>query len=134
MEREFLDFSAKKLEQLAGHIELCLDRLNDEQVWARGSENENAIGNLVLHLCGNVRQWIVSGVGARPDMRDRDAEFDARSGVSIGELREKLRGVIADAAAVLGAVTPERMAQVIVVQNYRVSVMEAIYHVVEHFA
>ncbi|HEY1337621.1 MAG TPA: DinB family protein [Bryobacteraceae bacterium] len=134
MERQFLDYSTKKLEQLGGRIESCLDRLNDEQVWARGSENENAIGNLVLHLCGNVRQWIVSGVGGRPDMRDRDAEFDTRSGVSMGDLRQKLRGVIADAGAVLGAVTPERMAEQIVVQNYHVSVMEAIYHVVEHFA
>ena len=49
-------------------------------MWARGGENENAIGNLVLHLCGNVRQWIVSGVGGRPDIRDRNAEFDARGG------------------------------------------------------
>ena len=54
----FIEFSADKLEQMAGRIAACLDRLNYEQVWQRHSENENAIGNLVLHLCGNLRQWI----------------------------------------------------------------------------
>ena len=54
----FLDYSARKLEQQARRIEDCLGRLSEDQVWARGHETENAVGNLVLHLCGNVRQWI----------------------------------------------------------------------------
>jgi hypothetical protein len=58
----FLKFSAVKLEQLSGRIQDCLARLTDEQIWTRNTENENAIGNLVVHLCGNLRQWIGSGV------------------------------------------------------------------------
>ena len=58
-----------KLRQLTERIGTCLGKLNEEQVWARGHENENAIGNLVLHLCGNVRQWIIAGVGGQPDAR-----------------------------------------------------------------
>ena len=130
----FLDFSARKLRQLASRIETCLDDLNEEQVWTRGGENENAIGNLALHLCGNVRQWIVAGVGGRPDVRERDAEFAARGGLDIRELSQRLRTTVADAVAVLGAVTPERLAERVVIQGYDVSVLEAIFSAVEHFS
>ncbi len=129
----FLEFSARKLQQSAAQIETCLGQLDEEQVWARGSENENAVGNLVLHLCGNVRQWIVSGVGGARDVRDRDAEFAARGGVSVAALSERLRGVVAEAASSLASVTPERLAERVVIQNYDLPVLEAIYHVVEHF-
>lgn len=130
----FLRFSADKLNQFSGRIKECLGRLSYEQVWARGSENENAIGNLVLHLCGNVRQWIGSGVAGRPDIRVRDREFAACGEVQSSELWERLEGTVEDAMAVLAAVTPERLREEVTVQAYRLTVLEAIYHVVEHFA
>jgi uncharacterized damage-inducible protein DinB len=134
LHRAFLDYSAEKLRQASGRIEACLGKLTPQQVWARGSENENAIGNLVLHLCGNVRQWIVAGVGGAADLRRRDSEFAARGGVPVGELVERLRAVVAEAAGVLGQVTVERLGERIVVQNYDTTVLGAIYHVVEHFS
>ena len=134
LERQFLDHSAKKLRQYTERIETCLDKLNEEQVWARGGENENAVGNLVLHLCGNVRQWIVAGVGGQADIRERDREFSARGGLRIPELMERLRGTVEDAAAVIGALPRERLAERLRIQNNDVSVMEAICHVVEHFS
>lgn len=134
LHRLFLDCSVRRLEQGFSRIEACLGKLNEEEVWARGSENENAVGNLVLHLSGNVRQWIVSGVGGAPDTRERDGEFSARGGSSIPELKERLRGIVLEAAAVIGAVTTERLAERVVIQKYEVSVLEAIYHVVEHFS
>ncbi len=134
LDRVFLDFSARKLRQLAGQIETCLGKLNEEQVWARGSENENAVGNLVLHLCGNVRQWIVSGVGGAPDIRDRDAEFAARAGATAAELAERLRATVSQAEAELKTVTSERLAERVAIQKYEMPVLEAIYHVVEHFS
>lgn len=130
----FLDYSAKKLTQLTSRIESCLEKLSEEQVWARGGENENAIGNLVLHLCGNVRQWIVSGVGALPDTRERDLEFTARGGVPAAALIERLRATVAEASSTIESVTPSRLSESIVVQHYPVTVLEAIYHVVEHFS
>ena len=86
----FVDTSARRLEQLVGRIGSCIERLSDDQVWARGSENENAIGNLMLHLAGNVRQWILSGVGGKPDVRVRDREFSARGNVTKSEMFERL--------------------------------------------
>jgi uncharacterized damage-inducible protein DinB len=132
--RIFLDYSSDKLRQLAQRIEDCLGRLTEDQVWARGCENENAVGNLVLHLCGNVRQWIVSGVGGAADIRRRDEEFAARGGVPVPQLVERLRTTIADAETALRRVTPERLAEPLVIQGYELTVLEAIYHVVEHFS
>jgi uncharacterized damage-inducible protein DinB len=139
MHEAFLDYSAKKLQQLDSRIETCLgalnqDPLNQDQVWARGSDNENAVGNLVLHLCGNLRQWIVSGVGGQPDIRDRDGEFSAQGGISAADLAQRLHATVEEAVAVVRAVPPERLTESIVVQKYEVTVLEAIYHVVEHFS
>ena len=100
----------------------------------RGGENGNAVGNLVLHLCGNVRQWIVSGVGGQPDVRDRDSEFAAREGLAPGELARRLRETVEEAAGVLGGVTAERLAERVAIQQYDAPVLDAIYHVVEHFS
>jgi uncharacterized damage-inducible protein DinB len=134
MHEAFVDFSAKKLRQLGSRIETCLGALNQDQVWARGGDSENAVGNLVLHLCGNVRQWIVSGVGGQPDIRDRDAEFSAQGGVSVADLAQRLRAAVEEAAGVVSVVPAERLMERIVVQKYEVTVLEAIYHVVEHFS
>ena len=133
-DRIFLDCSVRRLNQLASRIDDCLSRLDDSQVWFRGGENQNAVGNLVLHLSGNVRQWIVSGVGGSPDVRERDAEFAARGGTKVAELRERLGATVRDAAAVLAGVPPARLAERLRIQGYDVTVLEAIYHVVEHFA
>src|SRR5262245_14759678 len=88
LERQFVDFSTKKLLQFLSRIKDCVGRLNEEQIWARHGENENAVGNLMLHLSGNVRHWIVSGVGGKPDIRVRDREFSARGDVPAADLVE----------------------------------------------
>jgi uncharacterized damage-inducible protein DinB len=134
IDRLFVDYSIQKLTQASGRTGVCLDKLSEEQVWAKGSTNENAIGNLVLHLCGNVRQWIIAGVGGAPNTRDRDAEFARSGGVSIADLRNLLQRTVDEAIDVIRAQTEESLARQIEVQQYNVSVLEAIYHVTEHFA
>src|SRR5215469_15446142 len=130
----FVEFSARKLRLLLGRIESCLGRLSAEQIWARGNETENAIGNLALHLSGNVRQWIVAGIGGAADVRQRDAEFDARTGGDAAQLLERLRQTVEEAAAVIERLTPEQLLERRMIQNYEGSVLEAIYHVVDHFS
>jgi uncharacterized damage-inducible protein DinB len=131
---EFLAYSASKLRELTSRIETCLGELTDELVWARGKESENAVGNLVLHLCGNVRQWIVSAVGGQPDHRVRETEFAARGGTSRIDLAARLRSTIEEALRVIGGLSEEQLTARYVIQGYDVSVLEAIYHVVEHFS
>jgi uncharacterized damage-inducible protein DinB len=134
LDRLFLDNSIRRLEQSATRIETCLGKLTGEQVWARGGENENAVGNLVLHLAGNVRQWIVSGVGGQPDIRQRDLEFSTRGGIVPAELAARLRAIVAEAVTVLATVPRERLAERVVIQQYDVTILEGIYQVVEHFS
>ena len=130
----FIKFSADKLEQLHGRIQDCLGRLTPEQIWTRNSANENAVGNLVLHLSGNVRQWIGSGVAGLADHRERDAEFDARGGKEPAELSELLNTRVAEVTAIIRAVPAARLTERITPQGHDVTVLEAIAHVVEHFA
>jgi len=132
--RLFLDCSAKKLEQFAGRIGKCLENLSYEEVWTRGTENENAVGNLVLHLSGNLRQWIGSGLGGKPDVRQRDAEFAARGELQPGDLSGRLANDAQDAVATIRAFPAERLLEKITIQGYELTFLEAIYHVVEHFA
>src|SRR5215469_522148 len=99
---EFLGYSESKLRELSSRIETCLGELTEEQVWARGKESENAVGNLVLHLCGNVGQWIVSAVGGQPDHRMRDKEFAARGSAGKSELTARLRTTVEEALRVIG--------------------------------
>jgi len=133
-ERVFLDYSCRKLTQLTERIGTCVAKLSEEQVWARGSENANAIGNLVLHLRGNVRQWICHGVGGLEDIRRRDDEFNARSGEAIPALMAGLQETVQEAVAIIGALTSEDLAAMTRVQKYEITKGEAIYHVVEHFS
>ena len=133
-DRIFLDCSARDLRELVGRIETCLDQLTDEQVWTRGSENQNAAGNLALHLAGNVRQWIVSGLGGKPDARDRASEFRARGGVGTPELAALLRAAVEEAAAVIERLSAGDLSRRLTIQGYEVSGLEAVYHVVEHFS
>lgn len=132
--RVFLDYSIQKLEQLSGRIAVCLDAMSADQIWSRAGENANAAGNLVLHLCGNVRQWIGSGVGNLPDNRVRDTEFAARGGVSRDELKEKLHSTIEQAVTIIRDVPDSRLDETVTIQGHDVTVSQAIYHVVEHFS
>jgi len=135
IERAFLDYSAEQLLTYAGRIEDCLARLSADQIWMRSSDNQNAVGNIVLHLCGNVRQWILSGVSGQADIRDRDSEFAARGGVQPAELAAKLKTTVAEVADVIRNFPVDRLMENKTIQKvYNTTLVEAIYHVVEHFA
>ncbi len=107
--------------------------LNDDDVWWRPNDASNSIGNLILHLCGNVTMWIVGGVGQQPFDRDRQKEFDERRSIPQGELLGKLRAVMSQADAVIQRVDDGTLLTRRRIQGYDVTVLEAIYHVVEHF-
>lgn len=130
----FLGYSVDKLRQCADRIEFCLGKLSDDLIWARRSDNENAIGNLALHLAGNVRQWIISSVGGAAFERNRDAEFAARGGTTAAALSASLRQTVEEAARVIQRLTAGELTRTYDIQNYRVTGVEAVYHVVEHFS
>ena len=115
-------------------IERCLERLNEEQIWWRANEESNSIGNLVLHLCGNARQWIVCGLGSELDTRIRDAEFSRRDPLPRAELVELLRSTLTDVCSVLRKLSSSTLLEKRTIQGSDVDVLEAIFHVTEHFS
>ncbi|HEX8921523.1 MAG TPA: DinB family protein [Pyrinomonadaceae bacterium] len=115
-------------------IERCVEELSDAEVWWRANPESNSIGNLLLHLAGNVRQWIVSGMGGAPDARVRQQEFDQQSGISRVELLARLKQALLEVDDVLAAFDPARVLEERRIQGYDVVVLDALFHVVEHFA
>ena len=115
-------------------IDRSLKLLIDEQIWWRANPESNSIGNLLLHLSGNVRQWIISGLGDAADARDRDSEFAQREAIDRDTLFTRLKETVSEAAAVLGRLDPDRLLEKRRIQGYDVSALEAVLHVVEHFS
>src|ERR1041385_6167952 len=101
VEEIFLTEAGDKLAENLSRIETCVPKLPPELLWARDSENENAVGNLLLHLEGNVRQWIVSGLGGAPERRDRPGEFASRTGPAAPVLMATLSRAVTDAIAIV---------------------------------
>lgn len=115
-------------------IERCLEKLSEEDVWWRAHPESNSIGNLLLHLSGNMRQWVVSGVGGEADERARQEEFDAREGQTRGELLGRLRQTLDEADAVLAKIDATRLLEERQIQGHEVTALRAIFHAVEHFS
>ena len=133
--QEFIDKSRYYLAtEYITKIKHCLDALPEDALWKRPNESSNSIGNLLLHLAGNIRQWIVGGVGQQDVTRDRAAEFAAKDGGTRRELFENLERAVGEVDAVLGELEPEQLRETRVIQGRSTTVMDAIYHVVEHFA
>src|SRR4051794_40443521 len=115
-------------------IQRCLEVLPDGALWARANETSNSIGNLLLHLSGNIRQWIVSGVGGAPDVRHRAQEFATVEGADAATLMSALRETIREADAVIAALDAASLGTMRTIQGREVSAFDAVYHVVEHFS
>jgi uncharacterized damage-inducible protein DinB len=121
-------------EEYLPKIERCLEQLTDGQVWWRPNPESNSIGNLVLHLCGNARQWIVCGLGDEADRRERQAEFDERRPITRDELVTLLRNTIADVDVVLAGFDVWQLLEVYRIQGTETTALAAIFHVTEHFS
>lgn len=115
-------------------LERCLEQLTPEQVWWRAGENSNSVGNLLLHLEGNARQWLVSGVGGAPDRRTRDREFAERGEVAPALLLASLRATLAEADAALARLDAAALLGRRLIQGHDVTALGAVFHAVEHFS
>jgi uncharacterized damage-inducible protein DinB len=127
-------YAATKLRDHLSQIERCVGLLSDEQLWFRPNENSNSIANLLLHLRGNVGQWILGGIGGRPFDRDRPAEFARRGGLARDDLVRPLQEVVRASCELLGCAAGPGLQAEYTIQCYQVTGYEAVLHVVEHFA
>jgi hypothetical protein len=130
----FLEFSRHKLlEQYWPRLRKCVEPLSEAQVWWRPNPESNSIGNLILHLNGNVRQWLVASFNRLDDKRDRPAEFEAREEIPATELLERLGATMREAGDVLARLTEADLVAPYEIQGYHVKGLDAVYQVVEHF-
>jgi uncharacterized damage-inducible protein DinB len=112
----------------------CLRMLSEKEIWWRPNAASNSAGNLALHLSGNVRQWIISGLGKAPDHRDRDREFAERGPIPRRSLIALLRKTVDEACSVLGRLSEEQLLGTYDIQGFHVSGLYAASQVVTHFA
>jgi uncharacterized damage-inducible protein DinB len=133
---KFVEYSSARMLKSAGEIAKCVQQLSEEQMQQRGGEHENSVVNLLLHLEGNIRQWMLHGVAEQSDVRERDAEFALDAAASGEEALARLQSVVAEARSAIEAVGPERLMQVIDPQPTGIyrhpTVLEAIYKCVGH--
>ena len=135
IEQRFLERSRYYLGvEYPAKIRAVLEAVPEDGVWWRPNDGSNSIGNLVMHLAGNVRQWIVSGVGGAPDARRRDVEFATRGGMSAAALADHLTRTLAEVDDVLAGLAPEQLGDPRTIQGRQTTVLAAVYHVVEHFS
>lgn len=133
--RSFIDQSRTLLtHSYLPRIERCVERLPDDALWWRANEGSNSVGNLMLHLAGNLRQWIVTGLGRSPYQRDRPGEFAASDPLPREVLLHTLRTAVHEADHVLARLEPQRLTERHLIQGHECHGLDAIYHVVEHFA
>jgi len=133
--RLFLDKSRYYLKtEYPAKIRLSVPDLSYDDIWRRPNEYSNSIGNLIVHLSGNIRQWIVAGIGGASSDRDRASEFAMRNGPRLPELLNLLSSAVNDADAVLAALGDDDLIEARTIQGRETNVLDAIYHVVEHFS
>ncbi len=124
----------RRLNENLIRLEKCLSLLNQEELWYRPNENTASVGNLVLHLTGNVRQWLLSGLGGEPDNRKRQGEFDQTGPIPASELLTDLKTVLDKVNLLLDRISPEILIEQRSVQGFNESGISIIVHVVEHFS
>jgi len=130
----FTAYATGRLDDCLANIERCVGLLTLEQTWQRPNEVSNSVGNLVLHLTGNVRQWIVAGIGGEPFDRNRPAEFAERGPLPQEEMLAALRGVVTRANDVIGSLNASELERAYPIQGRIVTGVAAVFHVVEHFS
>ena len=133
--RLFLQESRSLLsEDFLPKIRRCLEMLDDSDLWWRAHQNNNSVGNLILHLCGNVRQWIIASLGGEPDQRQRSKEFSERAFISKVDLLTNLEKTLVEADGVLASFELHNLLVGRTIQGFRTTALQAVFHVVEHFS
>lgn len=131
---ELIEQAVFRMNENTPRIRKCLDQLTEEEVWKRPNESSNSVGNLILHLCGNITQYTISSLGGEPDNRERAKEFETRGGTSKAELFKKLSSTVDQAVEIIQKIDEESLLKMRRVQGFNYSGVANIIHVVEHYS
>jgi hypothetical protein len=132
--KEFIDQSLYTINENTSKIKSCLNQMDEKDIWFRHNKHINSVGNLILHLCGNIRQYIISSLGGAPDIRERDIEFSAAGGFTKAELTAKWQDTMYGAVTIIADASPDNLLRRRVVQGSTLSGIGIILHVAEHYS
>jgi uncharacterized damage-inducible protein DinB len=132
--KEFIEQTLKSIDENTSKIRACMKQLDEKDIWFRHNEHVNSVGNIILHLCGNIRQWIISSLGGAPDIRERDFEFSTMGGFTKEELTSKWQDTMQEAVTVITDTSLENLLRRRVVQGAAHSGIGIIIHVAEHYS
>lgn len=132
--KEFIEQSIFRIEENTQRIAKCLEEIDEIDIWKSPNENSNSIGNILLHLCGNIRQYVISALGETKDRRERDKEFSTKTGYTKTELLNKLTNTIAEAKGIIKNINESRLMKIYAVQGFNLSGIGIIIHVTEHYS
>ena len=128
------DVRLRLYDECMPRIKQCIELLSEEQLWLKPNQNSNSIGNLVLHVCGNIRQYVMSGIGGLPDVRERSAEFAESGPLPRQELYELMDLLLGDVDTVLTTINPQDLILIKKVQGFDMSVASILIHITEHIS
>ena len=131
---EFIQQSISRLEENTPKIEKCLNELTEDEVWHRPNASSNSTGNIILHLCGNITQYVISCLGNTADTRERDKEFSSTRVLQKAELIDKLKTTVEAAIKIMRSLNNNDMLAKHTVQGYDLTTIGIIIHVVEHYS
>jgi len=131
---EFIGQAIHWIDENTQKLATCVQELNDSEIWKRPNLHSNSVGNIILHLCGNMRQYAISSLGNSKDVRERDKEFSADGGYSGAELFKKLTDTVEQAKKIIQSTTEEELLRERKVQGYTHSGIGIILHVTEHYS
>jgi uncharacterized damage-inducible protein DinB len=132
--KEFIEQTLKSIDENTSKIKACMKQLDEKDIWFRHNEHVNSVGNIILHLCGNIRQWIISSLGGAPDIRERDLEFSTMGGFTKEELTSRWQDTMQEAITVITDTSPENLLRRRMVQGSAHSGIGIIIHVTEHYS
>lgn len=132
--KEFVDNVMYRLDESTRMISIAFGNIDEEQIWVKPNESSNSIGNLILHLCGNITQYAISSLGEKEDTRERDIEFKTISGYSKEQLLTALEETVEKAKSTIKNTTLEQWLKKREVQGFHFSGIGVVLHVVEHYS
>src|SRR4051812_39530616 len=130
----FTSEAIHRIDENTQKLATCIQELEEGEIWKRPNQHSNSVGNIILHLCGNIRQYAISSLGNREDVRERDKEFSADGGYSGHELLKKLKDTIEQAKGIIQNISEAELLRKRKVQGYTHSGIGIIIHVTEHYS
>lgn len=132
--KEFITEAIYRIDENTQKLTACVNELEETEIWKRPNSHSNSVGNIILHLCGNIRQYAISSLGHLEDVRERDKEFSASGGYSKSELLKKLTDTVDQAKSIIQNVSEQELLRKRKVQAYSHSGIGIIIHVTEHYS